>query len=412
MAEVIRTAGDPYVGRISLVRVFSGTLRPDSVVHVSGHLDRLANGSIEGHVGHDDDERVGLLSSSLGDVLHPKPFAIAGDLCVVAKLTKAETTDTLSSKEVPALVEPWMFPDPLLPVAITAATKSDEDKLAGGLARLVAEDPTMRLEHNPETHQVILWTMGQAHVDVLLMRLRDRYGVNVVSEPLKVALRETFVTNAIGHGRHIKQSGGHGQYAVCNITVEPLDRGAGFEFVDRVVGGAVPRQYIPSVEKGVRAQGEGLHRGLPDGRPARHSHGREVPLGGLQRHGLPDRRGAGPEGRRLAADRDLARADRLDVGDGGRRVCRGGHDRSADAQRPGSRDRAGHLWPQHDQGRGAADRDHPLRHRPALGLARNRRIHPQLRTATSPCRPTWSRVTFLSDLWVSGRGDGSCLSLD
>jgi elongation factor G len=254
VAEVIRTTGDPYVGRVSLVRVFSGTLRPDSVVHVSGHLDRLANGGIEGHVGHDDDERVGLLSSSLGDVLRPKPFAIAGDLCVVAKLTKAETTDTLSSKEMPALVEPWMFPDPLLPVAITAATKSDEDKLAGALARLVAEDPTMRLEHNPETHQVILWTMGQAHVDVLLVRLRDRYGVNVVSEPLKVALRETFVTNAIGHGRHIKQSGGHGQYAVCNITVEPLDRGAGFEFVDHVVGGTVPRQYIPSVEKGVRAQ--------------------------------------------------------------------------------------------------------------------------------------------------------------
>ncbi len=254
VAEVIRTTGDPYVGRVSLVRVFSGTLRPDSVVHVSGHLDRLAGGTIEGHVGHDDDERVGLLSSALGDALHPKPFAMAGDLCVVAKLTKAETTDTLSSKEMPALVEPWMFPDPLLPVAITAATKSDEDKLAGALARLVAEDPTMRLEHNPETHQVILWTMGQAHVDVLLVRLRDRYGVNVVSEPLKVALRETFVTKAIGHGRHIKQSGGHGQYAVCNITVEPLDRGAGFEFVDHVVGGTVPRQYIPSVEKGVRAQ--------------------------------------------------------------------------------------------------------------------------------------------------------------
>src|SRR5665647_734365 len=106
VAEVIRTTGDPYVGRVSLVRVFSGTLRPDSVVHVSGHLDRLANGSIEGHVGHDDDERVGLLSSSLGDALHPKPFAIAGDLCVVAKLTKAETTDTLSSKEMPAAAGP------------------------------------------------------------------------------------------------------------------------------------------------------------------------------------------------------------------------------------------------------------------------------------------------------------------
>jgi len=255
VAEVVRTTSDPYVGRVSVVRVFSGTLRPDSVLHVSGHLDRIANGERPGgHTGHDDDERVGLLSSPLGDVLRPKGVAIAGDVCVVAKLTRAETTDTLSGKDAPALVEPWMFPDALLPVAITAATKSDEDRLAGALARLVAEDPTMRLEHNPETHQVILWTMGQAHVDVLLVRLRDRYGVKVETEPLRAALRETFVSAANGHGRHVKQSGGHGQYAVCDVTVEPLVRGAGFEFVDKVVGGTVPRQFIASVEKGIRTQ--------------------------------------------------------------------------------------------------------------------------------------------------------------
>jgi elongation factor G len=265
VAEVIRTTSDPYVGRVSVVRVFSGTLRPDSVVHVSGHLATFVGGQrLEGHASHDDEERVGLLSSPLGDLLRPKAVAMAGDLCVVAKLTKAETTDTLSGKDAPALIEPWMFPDALLPVAITAATKSDEDRLAGALARLVAEDPTMRLEHNAETHQVILWTMGQAHVDVLLARLRDRYGVKVESEPLRMALRETFVNVAKGHGRHVKQSGGHGQYAVCDVTVEPLRRGAGFEFVDKVVGGAVPRQYIPSVEKGIRAQLEkGCIAGFP-----------------------------------------------------------------------------------------------------------------------------------------------------
>jgi elongation factor G len=265
VAEVIRTTSDPYVGRVSIVRVFSGTLRPDSVLHVSGHLARFAGGErLEGHTGHDDDERVGLLSSPLGDILRPKAVAIAGDVCMVAKLTKAETTDTLSGKDAPALIEPWVFPDALLPVAITAATKSDEDRLADALARLVAEDPTMRLEHNAETHQVILWTMGQAHVDVLLGRLRDRYGVKVESEPLRMALRETFVDVAKGHGRHVKQSGGHGQYAICDVTVEPLERGAGFEFVDKVVGGAVPRQYIPSVAKGIRAQLEkGCIAGFP-----------------------------------------------------------------------------------------------------------------------------------------------------
>ena len=265
VAEVIRTTSDPYVGRVSIVRMFSGTLRPDSVVHVSGHLARFAGSErLEGHLSHDADERVGLLSSSLGDLLRPKAIAIAGDLCAVAKLTKAETTDTLSDPEAPVLVEPWMFPDALLPVAITAASKSDDDKLAGALARLVAEDPTMRLEHNNETHQVILWTMGQAHVDVLLSRLRERYGVQVESEPLKMALRETFVHEAKGHGRHVKQSGGHGQYAICDITVEPLARGAGFEFVDKVVGGSVPRQYIPSVAKGIRAQ---LEKGCLAGYP-------------------------------------------------------------------------------------------------------------------------------------------------
>jgi len=265
VAEVIRTTSDPYVGRVSVVRVFSGTLRPDSVLHVSGHLARFAGGErFEGHAGHDADERVGLLSSSLGDQLRPKQVAIAGDLCAVAKLTRAETTDTLSDKDTPALVEPWMFPDALLPVAITAATKSDEDRLAGALARLVAEDPTMRLEHNAETHQVVLWTMGQAHVDVLLTRLQDRYGVKVESEALRMPLRETFVIAAKGHGRHVKQSGGHGQYAVCDVTVEPLERGAGFEFVDKVVGGAVPRQFIPSVEKGIRAQlDKGCLAGFP-----------------------------------------------------------------------------------------------------------------------------------------------------
>jgi elongation factor G len=161
-------------------------------------------------------------------------------------------------------MEPWVMPEPLLPVAIVATSKADEDKLSQGLARLVAEDPTLRLDINGETHQVVLWCMGEAHLDVLLDRLKSRYGVAVDSVPVRVQLRETFAGPAKGHGRHVKQSGGHGQYAVCDIEVEPLPSGGGFEFVDKVVGGAVPRQFIPSVEKGVRAQ---MDRGVAAGYP-------------------------------------------------------------------------------------------------------------------------------------------------
>ena len=263
VAEVVKTTTDPYVGRISLVRVFSGTLTPDTTVHVSGHFSQFF-GADRGHEDHDVDEKIGALSSPLGKTQRTVPHAIAGDICAVAKLTRAETGDTLSAKDDPLLMEPWVMPDPLLPVAVVAKSKADEDKLSQGLARLVAEDPTLRLENNPETHQLVLWCMGEAHLDVLLDRLENRYGVAVEPTPLRVQLRETFAGKAAGHGLHVKQSGGHGQYAVCDIEVEPLESGAGFEFVDKVVGGAVPRQFIPSVEKGVRTQ---MERGVAAGYP-------------------------------------------------------------------------------------------------------------------------------------------------
>ncbi|HEV7627414.1 MAG TPA: elongation factor G-like protein EF-G2, partial [Streptomyces sp.] len=239
VAEVVKTSSDPYVGRISLVRVFSGTLRPDETVHVSGHglEDR-------GHEDHDVDERIGALSAPFGKQQRPLPKAVAGDLACVAKLNRAETGDTLSAKDHPLLMEPWVMPDPLLPVAIQAHSKTDEDKLSHGLARLVAEDPTMRLEQNPDTHQMVLWCLGEAHTGVALERLRSRYGVHVDSVPHKVSLRETFAEEATGRGRHVKQSGGHGQFAICEIEVEPLPGGTGIEFVDKVIGGAVPRQFI------------------------------------------------------------------------------------------------------------------------------------------------------------------------
>jgi elongation factor G len=256
VAEVVKTTIDSYVGRVSLVRVFSGTLRPEQTVHVSGH------GMQErGHPDHDADERIAHLYSPLGGQLREVPYCVAGDICAITKSGSAETGDTLSTKDTPLLMGPWDMPEPLLPVAIVAKTRSDEDALAKNLSRLVAGDPTMRLERNPETRQLVLWCMGEAHADVVLDRLRGG-GVELDTEPVRVALRETFSAASKGHGRHVKQSGGHGQYAVCDIEIEPLPRGSGFEFLDKVVGGAVPSNYIPSVEKGVRHQ---MERGIVAG---------------------------------------------------------------------------------------------------------------------------------------------------
>jgi elongation factor G len=252
LAQVVKTTADPYVGRVSLVRVFSGMLRPDAIVHVSGRS------------GHDADERVGALTSPLGKQQRSVPHCIAGDICAVAKLATAETGDTLSGKDRPLAIEPWPMPEPLLPVAITAKSKADEDKMSQALARLAAEDPTLRLEMNAETRQLVLWCMGEAHSDLVLDRLSSRYGVAVETVELRVPLRETVAGKAQGLGRNVKQTGGHGEYGICHIEVEPLPSGGGFEFVDKIVGGVVPRQFIPSVEKGIRWQmDQGVLAGYP-----------------------------------------------------------------------------------------------------------------------------------------------------
>lgn len=243
--EVVRTWVDPYLGRASLVRLFSGTLRSDTPLHVSGH-----GGEARGHPDHDTDERTATLLS-IG--LAPLESAFAGELCVVARLASAETGDTISNQHQPLVILAWEMPEPLLPLAVRASTRNDEDALAKALARLGAADPGLRIERNAETSQLVLWCLGEAHADVVLARLRAG-GAAIETEPVRVALRSTFTMKANGHGRQVKQSGGHGQYAVCDIAVEPLARHAGVEFVDKVVGGAIPNQFIASVEKGVRAQ--------------------------------------------------------------------------------------------------------------------------------------------------------------
>jgi elongation factor G len=258
VGEVVRTTIDSFLGRVCLVRIFSGTLREDSLVHVAGH--GLAE---RGHQDHDSDERVTHLQSPLGSTLLPVAFCVAGDICALTRLTDAETGDTVSDRENPLLIEAWEMPEPLMPVAVQGAARSDEDAIAKNLGKVAAVDPTLRVERNPETHQLVLWCMGEAHAEVVLDRLRGQ-GIKLETVDVITPLRETFAAPAAARGRYVKQSGGHGQYAICDIEVEPLARGAGFEFVNKIVGGVVPGHYIGSVEKGVRAQ---MQRGVSAGFP-------------------------------------------------------------------------------------------------------------------------------------------------
>src|SRR3954467_2163311 len=259
LAAVVKTRTDPPLGRVSRARAFSGTLRPDGPTPVSGHglTDR-------GHPDHDVDERVGALSSPLGAALRPVAACPAGDICAVARLASAEPGDTLSAPEDPRLVPPWDLPTPQLPVALEAASRADEDRLATALARLVAEAPTVRLERRADTNQQLLWCVGDAHAEVLLDRMRTRHGVAVNTVPVRVPMVETLAGPARVTGRHVKQSGGHGQYAVVVIEAEPAPPGSGIVFEQRIVGGTVPSQFHGSVEKGIRTQAE---RGISGDRP-------------------------------------------------------------------------------------------------------------------------------------------------
>ena len=253
-AEVVRTTTDPYLGRVSLVRVFSGTLRPDAAVHVSGHQrDRAA---------HDGDERVGALSSPLGAALRSVPSCPAGDVCTVMRLVSAETGDTLSDADDPLRMATWELPEPQQPVAVAAASPADEDRLATALTRLAAEDPALRVERRTDTGQQLLWTVGTAHADVLLERLRATVAVDTPA--VLVAQRQTLAGPVTVTGRHVKQSGGHGQYAVVVLEIAPGLAGSGIVVETRVVGGSVPTAFHSSVEKGVRAQAAtGVTPGIP-----------------------------------------------------------------------------------------------------------------------------------------------------
>lgn len=235
-ALVFKTLSDPYVGKLTFFRVYSGTFRPDQTVY---------------NVTRDAEERVGQVHTLRGKHQETASEVPAGDIGSLAKLSNTITGDTLTLRSAPIALPPIEFPDPLLSVAIEPKTKGDEDKLSTALHKLADEDPTFRHERNAETHQTLIKGMGEAHLDVIVSRLA-RHHVEVATMPPKVAYRETIKKSAQAQGRHVKQSGGRGQYAVCSLELSPLPRGSGFEFENAIVGGAIPGNFIPSVEKGAR----------------------------------------------------------------------------------------------------------------------------------------------------------------
>ncbi len=250
LAFVFKTIADPYVGQVSLFRVVSGTVRPD---------DHLVNSRTGG------DERLHGLLTMRGKEQQPTSELVAGDIGAVSKLAGTMTGDTLAPRGKPVRIDPIEQPEPTLALAVIPHTQADEDKLATALHRLADEDPALRIERNDETHQTLLQGTGETHLQITLEKLTRKFGANVDTEPIRVPYRETITTAVTGvEGRHKKQTGGHGQFGVCVIDVEPRARGEGFSFASTVVGGAIGRSYIGAVQKGIEeTMGQGGVFGYP-----------------------------------------------------------------------------------------------------------------------------------------------------
>jgi len=247
-ALVFKTVADPYVGKLTYFRVLSGTLRPDSHVW---------------NATREKDERIGPLFLLRGKQQEPLTEVHAGEIAAVAKLTVTATGDTLCDRAALIVYPPIAFPEPRFAVAAFAKTKTDEDKLGAALGRVAEEDPMFHHRRDEVTSETLLEGMGETHLEVVVSRLA-RFGAKVDTAPPRIPYREAITGTARAQGRHKKQTGGRGQFGDCWLTVEPLPRGGGFEFVDKIVGGAIPRQYIPAVEKGAR---EAMARGILAGYP-------------------------------------------------------------------------------------------------------------------------------------------------
>jgi elongation factor G len=249
-AFVFKTTADPFVGKISFVRVFSGTLRVD---------DHVLN------MNRESDERLHNLFYPHGKGQEAASAVPAGDICALAKLANTHTGDTLTTTKDRIMLPSIDFPEPIYRVAIVPVTKADEDKLGPALTKLLEEDLTLRHTRDAATHQEILQGMGDIHLDTVIEKLRSKFGVNVKTEDARVPYLETVKGTSKAQGRHKRQTGGKGQFGDCWIELEPLERGGGFVFENKVVGGSIPKNFIPAIEKGIR---EAMEQGLVAGYPA------------------------------------------------------------------------------------------------------------------------------------------------
>jgi elongation factor G len=236
-ALVWKTIADPFAGRITMMRVVTGTLKSDATA---------------GNVTRETTERLGHLLALQGKAQTHVPELKAGDLGAVAKLKETQTNDVLADKAVKFRFTPMKFPEPVLSYAIEPKSRGDEDKISTSMQRLREEDPSISYARDPQTHELLLAGQGQLHIEVTVAKLKRRFAVEVNLKPQRIPYRETITASTEAHGRHKKQTGGHGQFGDCKIRVEPMPRGADFEFVDDIFGGSIPRQYVPAVEKGIQ----------------------------------------------------------------------------------------------------------------------------------------------------------------
>ena len=248
-AFVWKTIADPFAGRITMMRVVAGTIKSDATVN---NLTR------------ETPERFGHLLVLQGKTQTHVPELKAGDLGAVAKLKETRTNDVLAEKTTSVRIVPIKFPEPVLSYAIEPRSRGDEDKISTAMQRLHEEDPTISYARDPQTKELLLAGQGQLHIEVTVAKLKRRFGVEVNLKPPRIPYRETITASTEAHGRHKKQTGGHGQFGDCKIKVEPLARGADFEFVQDIFGGSIPRQFVPAIEKGIQdARMRGYLAGYP-----------------------------------------------------------------------------------------------------------------------------------------------------